>query len=286
MEILTVLKEKYPSMTKKQKQIADYMMAHPEQMTFITLKELSKAVDATEVTILKACSDFGYENFNEVKYEFRKYVSMQEQFEIHKENEYTSTAIPKYELEEREALLDAIRKEEKECVSHALSNLDLRRVIEAARIIMQGKRIVFCGRGFSVLMCKALQIWISTSGLPGIVMDTELNDEIHALLPLITEETVVVAFSFPDYYFMTTKIAEFSKKSGAKVIGITNVEESPIAEYSDVLLLAPSSTRLFMNNLSSPMAVINLLASAVEIEVSASDRQMSADQSFTELFRQ
>lgn len=110
MEILTVLKEKYPSMTKKQKQIADYMMAHPEQMTFITLKELSKAVDATEVTILKACSDFGYENFNEVKYEFRKYVSMQEQFEIHKENEYTSTAIPKYELEEREALLDATEK--------------------------------------------------------------------------------------------------------------------------------------------------------------------------------
>lgn len=82
-----------------------------------------------------------------------------------------------------------------------------------------------------MLMCKALQIWISTSGLPGIVMDTELNDEIHALLPLITEETVVVAFSFPDYYFMTTKIVEFSKKSGAKVIGITNVEESPIAEF-------------------------------------------------------
>ncbi|QUO31701.1 MurR/RpiR family transcriptional regulator [Faecalicatena sp. Marseille-Q4148] len=286
MEILTVLKEKYPSMTKKQKQIADYMMAHPEQMTFITLKELSKAVDATEVTILKACSDFGYENFNEVKYEFRKYVSMQEQFEIHKENEYTSTAIPKYELEEREALLDAIRKEEKECVNHALAQLDLQKVIEAARIIMQGKRVVFCGRGISILMCKALQIWIGTSGLPGIVMDTELNDEIHVLLPLITEETVVVAFSFPDYYFMTTKIVEFSKKSGAKVIGITNVEEAPIAEFSDVLLLAPSSTRLFMNNLSSPMAVINLLASAVEIEVSASDRQMSADQSFTELFRQ
>ncbi|MDQ9817170.1 hypothetical protein RFZ01_22770, partial [Acinetobacter pittii] len=76
-----------------------------------------------------------------------------------------------------------------ECVNHALAQLDLQKVIEAARIIMQGKRIVFCGRGFSVLMCKALQIWISTSGLPGIVMDTELNDEIHALLPLITEET-------------------------------------------------------------------------------------------------
>ena len=151
---------------------------------------------------------------------------------------------------------------------------------------MQGKRIIFCGRGFSVLMCKALQIWISTSGLPGIVMDTELNDEIHSLLPLITEETVVVAFSFPDYYFMTTKIAEFSKKSGAKVIGITNVAESLIAKYSDVLLLAPSSTRLFMNNLSSPMAVINLLASAVEIEVSASDRKSPVEKDFAELFRQ
>ena len=286
MDIIETIQSRYVGLTKKQKQIADYMVNHIDKMSFITLKEMSAATAITETTILNACSAMGFSSFNEVKYEFRKYVSMQEQFEIHKENEYTSTAIPKYELEEREALLDAIRKEEKECVNHALAQLDLQKVIEAARIIMQGKRIVFCGRGFSVLMCKALQIWISTSGLPGIVMDTELNDEIHALLPLITEETVVVAFSFPDYYFMTTKIVEFSKKSGAKVIGITNVEESPIAEFSDVLLLAPSSTRLFMNNLSSPMAVLNLLASAVEIEVSASDRQMSADQSFTELFRQ
>ena len=51
MDILTVLREKYPEMTKKQKQIADFMMAYPEQMTFITLKELSSLVNATEVTI-------------------------------------------------------------------------------------------------------------------------------------------------------------------------------------------------------------------------------------------
>lgn len=285
MEILTVLKEKYPGMTKKQKQIADYMMTHPEQMTFITLKELSKEVDATEVTILKACSEFGYENFNEVKYEFRKYVSMQEQFELHKENEYFSTAIPKYELKERVALLEAIRKEEKECVSSAISNLDLTKVIEAARIIRRGKKILLCGRGISLLMCKALQIWVNTSEISAVIVNTELNDDIHCFLPLIAEDSVVVVFSFPDYYFMTTKVAEYAKKSGAKVIGITNAEDSPIAEYCAVLLTASSSTRLFMNNLSAPMALVNMLASAIEIESSASERQMSASDSFAELFR-
>ena len=39
MNIIERLKEKYPEMTKKQKQIAEYMMSHVDKMSFITLKE-------------------------------------------------------------------------------------------------------------------------------------------------------------------------------------------------------------------------------------------------------
>ena len=41
-------------MTKKQKQIAEYMMSHVDKMSFITLKELSAETQVTEMTILNA----------------------------------------------------------------------------------------------------------------------------------------------------------------------------------------------------------------------------------------
>ena len=51
MNIIERLKEKYPEMTKKQKQIAEYMMSHVDKMSFITLKELSAETQVTEMTI-------------------------------------------------------------------------------------------------------------------------------------------------------------------------------------------------------------------------------------------
>lgn len=273
-------------MTRKQKQIADFMMAHPEQMTFMTLKELRNQVNVSEVTILKACSDFGYENFNEVKYEFRKYASMQEQLALHQDNDYVSTSIPKYELQEKEKLLQSICQEEKELMNTLIYGLDVPHVLEVARGILQKKRVVLCGRGFSCVVASAFSTLLSVSGMGSIVVNTELNDEVHSALPLIDEDTAVIALSFPDYYFMTTKMAEFAKKSGAKVIGITNRETAPLTEFCEDVLICPSTTRLFMNTLSTAMAILNILASAIEIEASAGEKQVSAEDRFSELFRQ
>ena len=75
MEILKRIEDTYPKMTRKQKKIADYMVEHAENMAFITLRELSREVEITEITILNMCKALGYESFNEVKYEFRKYIN-------------------------------------------------------------------------------------------------------------------------------------------------------------------------------------------------------------------
>ncbi|HBA63469.1 MAG TPA: MurR/RpiR family transcriptional regulator [Lachnospiraceae bacterium] len=286
MDILTVLKEKYPSMTKKQKQLADFMLGHPEQMTFITLKELRNMVGVSEVTILRACADFGYDNFNEVKYEFRKYASMQEKLELHQDNEYISTYIPKYELQERERLLEAICKEEGDLMQRLIQGLDLKKIVRAARIIQEKKRIFICGRGISELIARAFSIFVSISGVACIAVNTELNDDVHSILPMLDKDAALLAVSFPDYYFMTTKMAEFAKKNGACVIGVTNLENAPVAEFCDEVLICPTTTRLFMNTMSAPMALMNILASAIEIEVSAAETQTSAEERFSELFRQ
>ena len=72
--------------------------------------------------------------------------------------------------------------------------------------------------------------------------------------------------SFPDYYFMTDQIARYAKKKGAKVVGITDNSDAGIAKYADELLTVRSTTRMFLNTASAPMALINLLVSAVMIE--------------------
>lgn len=111
-----------------------------------------------------------------------------------------------------------------------------------------------------------ISIRLAGCTIGSVVMDTELNDNIHMGLPLIQNQTLTVVISFPDYYFMTEKIAEYAKSKGSHVIAITDSKEAAITRFSDDVLTVPSHTRLFLNTLSIPMGLLNVLTSAIDIE--------------------
>ena len=77
MTVVEQIQEKYPFLTKKQREVAAYMVADPERMSYTTLKEISRDTGITEMTILKTCDSLGFASFSDLKYEFRKYAAQQ-----------------------------------------------------------------------------------------------------------------------------------------------------------------------------------------------------------------
>ncbi len=65
---------------------------------------------------------------------------------------------------------------------------------------------------------------------------------------------------------MTEQIARYAKKKRAKVLSITDSPEAGVVKYADMFLTVRSTTRMFLNTASAPMALINLLVSAIKIE--------------------
>ena len=53
MDILEHLQKLYPALTKKQKTIADYLIANPEEISYITLAQLSHQTGTSELTLLR-----------------------------------------------------------------------------------------------------------------------------------------------------------------------------------------------------------------------------------------
>ena len=72
MDIIENIKKRSTELTRKQYMVAKYMIDHPDEMAYITLKELSQNIGVTEITILNTCASLGYEGFTQIKYEFRK----------------------------------------------------------------------------------------------------------------------------------------------------------------------------------------------------------------------
>lgn len=270
MNVIANIKERYDSMTKTQKKVLDYMLANPESMCFITLRELSAETEVSEPTILATCSALGYENFNELKYEFRKYISLLAKVMVQVDNLYASPRVPARELNDKHNLLLQVCQEEFDMTKKFFSSLDIDGIFKAAQMILAADAVIICGFGVSKQIASFFSMRLALLGVPSIIVDTESSDSIQSALPFLSERTVVVAISFPDYYFMTTKMAEYAKHKNAPIIALTDSVKSPVAKYSTLTLTCPTTTRLFLNTIGLPMMLVNFITSAINIEKSAS----------------
>lgn len=270
MDIIETIRHKYPALTKKQRLLADYMLSSPESMSFMTLKELSSRTGVSEMTILHACSALGLANYNELKYEFRKYLSESSQVEVQQANEYKNLSVPDYELSDKQKLLSQICEEEFSLQRLLAASLDVNDLFRGAEMMLDASNTIFCARGVSMQVADFLSMRLAILGLPSVIVNTELADSIQAALPLFNSSVLAVPISLPDYHFMTTKVTEFAHQRHARILCLTDSTlQSGTVPYADLTLAAPVSSRLFLNTPAPMMTLANLLSSALNVEKSA-----------------
>lgn len=267
MTVIEQIQEKAPFLTRKQREVAAYMLADPERMSYVTLKEISKDTGITEMTILKTCDSLGFASFSDLKYEFRKYAAQQME-QLRHFSDFGINPPPDYELSDTERLLKDICGEEARLFDRFFSTVDIQQIFAAADMLRAADKVVLCGRGVSTYVCEYLSMLLSIMGCGSVLINTELYDSIHMALPLLTPKSVLFIVSFPDYYHMTTTVAEFASRKKVKIIAMTDSSKSPVVPFADMVLTVPTTTRLFMNTLGAPMVLANLIASALNIRIS------------------
>lgn len=270
MNIMDNIRTQSEHLTKKQRKVADYMLEHPDEMGYITLKELSQKLGVTEITILNTCTSLGYEGYNMVKYEFRK-VMIMKKIDVLEDKENYLEKVPRYEQDNREKVFYEIGDEEIKSITDYWNHVKSEQYFEAAQQFLKSKQIFLCGRGISFCVAEFLKNRLSSCDMLGILVNTELNDEVYSMLNVVTEDSLVVAISFPDYYFVTDKVAEYSRQKNAKIVAITDRVDANVAQYADVTLAAPAMTRIFLNTLTGPMLMLNLLTSAIKLQQGKTD---------------
>lgn len=227
--ILLVIRGRYSSMTKAEKRVADYILENPKAVRFMSITDLADACNVGYTSVFRFCKMLKLQGYQD----FRILLSMSIMDNGGGENEFFPAAITI-----NDTIADAAKKlmqSHINTIAETNALLDAKMLQEATDYINNADQLRFFGLGASQLtamegMYKFLHI------MPNVYCLSDTHMQLMGASTL-NEKDVAVFISQSGSSKEIVEMAKKAKKGGAKTISITRHTNSPLATYSDVVLL-------------------------------------------------
>ena len=271
-DILLILEEKAPTFSKGQRKIAAYINEAYDKAAFLTASKLGKTVGVSESTVVRFAVELGYDGYPEMQKAMQEMVM----------NRLTSVqrmGIANDRIGNQDVLSSVLQadadkiRQTSETVSRDAFRQSVNAILRARRIYILGVRSAsalanFTGYYLNYMFDNVQVITASGAG------------EMFENLVGVSDEDVILAFSFPRYSTATLKAAQYCRSVGATVIGLTYSNISPLAQSCDHVLAAKSDMVSLVDSLVAPLSVVNALIVSL-----ASAREQELKKSFDTLER-
>lgn len=242
---LVKTKEKYDSLTKGLKKVADNLLADPMTFAIHPAKQSGKIIGVSETMIIRFCNEIGYKGFKDFQYDVREYL-------LNNMQDVTTSTNEKYEHPLVKSMtLDMMN------LKRNIEHIDVTLIEQVVDMIMENKKRVIVGHYHSFSYAH----WLSFN-LQYLIGETILYraEEDFQLIEKLPEDSIVITFSFFRYAIETIKIAEKAKKRGLTVIAITDTSVAPIVEYADVVIpLVFTGNRGTIHKSPITMSILNAI---------------------------
>jgi len=241
------IENNYSTLTKTEKKIANFILQDLECLiSNMTLLELATQLRLGEASIIRFCRKMGFQGFQDLK---------------------LNMAIEAAREEDKGGSGEIDHRREKEKMIHVIQNtdecVDWKKLEEATEIMSTKGHLYFYGAGSSGLTAEIAEARFLRMGRRSKAVKESHFQTIQSAV--MGPGDVVVAISVSgatvDLYY-AVKIA---RENGARLIVITNHENSPIAKMADCVLLtnAPESPVAggTFSSIVSQLYVLDLLSS-------------------------
>lgn len=248
---------RHAKLTKLEKTIAEYVLRNIGEVSFMTVAELAKALDVSDTSIIRATRAMGYAGFSD----FQR--SIQQELRQKMQN-LDNPMSPKGRF-----LSKSARRDKENLTAQGLSVVmghlnalmenNSREKLEKTIDILVGSRQKFiCGyRGSAAVLYffgqKLRQF------LPMVHTLTTGDSEMIERLADISSKDCLFVCSFPRYNHMVMQASDMARRAGAKIIALTDKVTSPLAQHTDVSLLAGVDFPGFCNSYVAPLFICDLL---------------------------
>lgn len=253
-DLMTLIKERFPRLSKGQKLIADYILHNYDKAAFMTASKLGNSVGVSESTVVRFATELDFSGYPALQKSLRELIK----------NKLTAVQrleISKDYISDEDALKGVI-KADMENLRSTLDKIDPLIFEEVVNSIFKANKIYIIGLRSSTVIAEFLGFYLN------IILQNVQNvsygiSDLFEQVIAVSEGDLVIGIGFPRYATKTIDLLDYSKKKGAKVIAITDSLSSPLSEKSDYTLVCQSNMASFVDSLVAPLSVINALIISV-----------------------
>jgi len=250
-ELLKKIEESYDGFSKRQKLLADYVLANYDKAAFMTAAKLGKTVGVSESTVVRFATELGYKGYPGFQKSLEELVRT-------KLNSIQRMEVTYGRISQSE-ILESVLNSDIDKIKMTLAGIDQNAFELAVDTILNAKKIYIVGIRSSAPLANFLSFYLNLIVDDVVLVQATGASEIFEQMIRVNEDDVVIGISFPRYSMRTLKALEFASNRKAKVITLTDSIHSPMNLYSSCNLFARSDMVSIVDSLVAPLSLINAL---------------------------
>lgn len=250
-DVISVIKEKYNSMSKSHKAVANFIFDHYDQAVFMTAAKIGEELGISESTVVRFASCLDYAGYPEFQASLAEWVK-------NKLNTVQKMDA-KYGKSTQSEIVSEVLKADISNLKETLERMNPAAFDAAVKTILSARTVYILGVRSCEPLADFLHFYLNMIRPNVVNLKTTSVTEIFEQMLRISDEDAFIGISFPRYSMRTLKAMEFARDRNAKVLSITDSERSPMTLYSSCNLVAKSDMVSIVDSLVAPLSVINAL---------------------------
>lgn len=268
------LKIHYPSLSRQQKQAADYLLQQEGQAGTMTLRQCAFGAGVGQPTILRMLEACGYESWSDFQHEVWKSLGQNENIQTEKATESTGA---RKEQQKQSGVLQIV-KDDIQMIADMVRELDIEQLNRVVKIMKKAKIIDVYGTDNSANAAAELSGRLLHLGLTSRNYSDLFFQKISA--GHLGEKDVAVSFSISGETIAVIEALKAAKECGAVTVAVTGDRESTLAECADYVFVTPTIyahqvSRWISSRISQIAFVDTLCAAIMESDMERFSEQLS-----------
>ena len=244
-----IIQEHYPSLSKRLKQLARFMLENPDRIVLCTVAELSSEADVPPSTVIRLANALGFNGFSEMRKAIRS--------QLHYTGSYAER-VQSAASNDSQSLLSSVVQASYASLQTMENNINEQDLSRAVSLIQQADTVYIMGvrRAHPVATYLAYGLWQLDRRCVLMGSKGGLHQEEAAG---IRRTDLVLLISYYPYGDETLWMHEHAKARGARLITITDNEVSPLAQEADMALFTKDADISGVRGLSTSLCLAQSL---------------------------